>query len=170
MSARLIFSGYSLSFICMQPNSMFSPVCCTPRCSKPPVVYHTSVFWMGQERGKSLWQHPAQLGKLGVHEPHSREKSLAKIYVSWHWAVPPKGKDDACRVKLFPLLSSVHPISYVSVPVVCWNFSTGFLDYRKGSLINGWMSKLMFCGEKTVEKLLFCHIDDIIAGNSHFFK
>lgn len=147
----LIFPGYSLSFIYMQPNSTFSPVCCTPSCSKPLVVHPTSVFWMGQERSKSLWQHPALLGKLSTRELSLQGEITGQEGVCWHRAVPPQGKSDTGKVKLFLLSPWVPLILYVFASGVCWNFSIVLVDFKKQSLIDGWLSKLVLYGENTVK-------------------
>lgn len=34
---------------------------------------------------------------------------------------------------------------------MCWNFSPGLTDCYKGTLICGWLPKLMFCGRMMVE-------------------
>lgn len=63
-------------------------------------------------------------------------------------------KSPACRSpSLFPLpgyvaydsvlLSSVSKLAYYSAETVCCNFS-GNLDFQKGSLIHGWLSKTVF--------------------------
>lgn len=49
----LIFPGNSLMFIYMQPYSVFSPVCCTPSCSKPPVVHPGAL--LGKLSTTELW-------------------------------------------------------------------------------------------------------------------
>lgn len=47
-----------------------SPGNILPAPADPLVIRHSSVFWMGWEGSGTLWQHPAQLEKLGTH-PHT---------------------------------------------------------------------------------------------------
>ena len=59
-----------VSSICIPLMPSEGPGCCLPRPSPPPVVQHTSVFWMEREKSSPLapaWQRPAQLGKPGAH-------------------------------------------------------------------------------------------------------
>lgn len=43
------------------PGSVF------PAPSYPPVMQHSSVFWIGWERSGPLWQYSTQLEHLGIH-------------------------------------------------------------------------------------------------------
>ena len=76
------------------------------------------------------------------------EKSLAKKVISLHWAMPPWGTGDAGEVKMLLLPSPVCPNTYFSAPTMCWNFSSGNLDFQKGSLIHEWLPKTVFSRER----------------------
>lgn len=63
--------------------------------------------------------------------------------LSWHWAIPPWGRGDISKVKQFLLLSPMHLNLYFFAPTAWWNFSTGLLDFHRGS-VYGWLSKTVF--------------------------
>lgn len=56
-----------------------------------------------------------------------------------HWLVLPCGRADISKVKFFSY--PMCPISIFFSPTVCWSFSAGFLDFHKGSVVSGWLSK-----------------------------
>lgn len=49
-----------------------NPVSLSPSFPSSPVhAAYDSVLWMGQKRNERLWQHPAQLRKLGTYSRFS---------------------------------------------------------------------------------------------------
>ena len=72
-----------------------------PWLSPLPAGQHTSLFWMGEERSGSLWQHPTHPEKLDTHQ--SPERSLLAVRCT-------ALKEGRSRVKQF-LLSSLFIIS-----------------------------------------------------------
>ena len=53
------------------------------------------------------------------------------------------GKDDAGKVKLFFIAFSLCPNSIFLASVLCWNFYTWNLAFKKGSINPGCLSKIM---------------------------
>ena len=80
-------------------------------------------------RNKSLWQHPAQLGKLGFLTGSplpTQENSLGVLRLSGcHWGEVMLRHSRGGQTVLF------------FSPVRCWNFS-GNLGFHKGSPIHTW--------------------------------
>lgn len=77
-----------------------------------------------------------------------QEKSLAKEMIPWPWGVSVWRTSDAGAVKLFLLASPVCSNVYFSAPTMCWNFSSGNLDFHKISHIYEWLSKTVFFRER----------------------
>lgn len=66
----------------------------------------------------------------------------------WHWIVPTWRRSDASKLKLFFLTLSIHPNPYFFlVPIICWDFSTGNLNYHNSSLVCGWLPKRVFSND-----------------------
>ena len=83
--------------------------------------------------------------------PHRIHQRLKKIFPGPLLCC--LGWSDVGKVKLFLLPISVCPNSFFFSSAVCWNFSSGNLDFHKVSLICGWLSKTMFFMEsQTVAK------------------
>ena len=84
-----------------------------PYTSCPSDVQHTLVFYTGQERSGSLWQHPAHLGKLFLHSrilpfSHGRNHGPRRSLLALICATC--GGSDAAKVKVFLLSSLVYSI------------------------------------------------------------
>lgn len=62
-------------------------------------------------------------------------------YLRWFWAVPPLGKGDAGKVKLFLLPFPVYSDLSFFAPMVCWNFIRK-QDFHKSS--HPWVTKSVF--------------------------
>lgn len=60
--------------------------------------------------------------------------------------VLPRVRGDVGKVKLIFMLFDAS-ILYFFTQVICRNFSAGFLDFHKGTLACGWLSKLVFFGD-----------------------
>lgn len=57
------------------------------------------------------------------------------------------------KTKLFLLPTPVHSDTYSFALLVCWKFPFRNQDFRKGSLIHGWLSKAVFPrGPQTIPK------------------
>lgn len=125
--------GSTSLLLCSAPRSG----CWSPSHSPPPgFAAHDSVFWTGL-----LWQCVTQLGKLGVPSP-----ALTLPRGGSHWlrsvllvlsCAALKGwvKRVKSNCASYPFRCILPQISFV--PLVGWNFSTGLLDFHKGSLICG---------------------------------
>lgn len=101
---------------------------------------------------------PHTPGKAGCslihsHFPHGRNCGWWTSL--WALSCAPWGRDDAGRVKLFLLLSSVCTILDFFTPMAYWNFSAGLLNFHKGTLVHGQLSKLVFFWGKMVENSYF---------------
>ena len=98
---------------------------------------------MEWERNVPLWQCPTQLGKSGAHW-HASLSPVGEIngqeHLTRYWAVLPCGRGNVGKIKLFLFSSPMCPDLYFLSPVVCWNFSTGDLDFHKGLFVCGWLS------------------------------
>ena len=123
-----------------------SPIGYSSSLSLLPLIYtaHDSVVWRGWDITGPLWQHPTQLGKPGTHS-HTLTFPLGRNHVlrSSHepelmggviWVMP--------NCSSFPL--QCNWIYLFSPLTLCQNLSTGNLDYHKGFLICGWLSKIVF--------------------------
>lgn len=126
-----------------------SPMCCSPILFLSPLSHsvHNSVLWMGQERNGLLWQHPVLLGRPGTHShaPFSLQKKSR--------ARRPSLVTELCHLGEGATWVKSHCSSYplqciqtciIFAPTICWNFSTGLLDFPQGSLVCGWLSKTVF--------------------------
>lgn len=96
----------------------------------------TLMLCMLQERNECLWQHSTQLGKPTIHCPFpSWEKSQA---IKFSPKLCHLAGGDASKVKLFLLLTPVHPNScfalFCFTSTECLNFSAN-LDFHIGSLV-----------------------------------
>lgn len=97
------------------------------------------------EKELSFWQYPAHLGKPGTYSTCSL-LAMGEIMCQ--------------EVKLLLLPYSMDPISDcfpLFAPVVCWNISAGLSEFHKGTLIHGWLSKLVCWGvrgQKTYSAML----------------
>lgn len=54
-------------------------------------------------------------------------------------------------------------------PTMCWKFFAGFLAFHRGTLAHGWLSKLVFFGEETVEHS-FSAILLMLLIHTYFFQ
>lgn len=145
-----------ISMICiplMPPNS---PMWHSPSSSPHPVspgVQHISVFWMGRQRSGSAWQHSNAAGE-------ARHSLICSYFPSWEESRPEKVSlstklcclvDKVVWAKWNVLTLFSASISGSLCSVVCWNVSTEFPDFHKGSLVYVWLSKPVFSVWKTVE-------------------
>lgn len=124
-----------------------SPIFCSSSLFHPLVC--SSLFstrnWTREKW--ALRQHPTQLGKLalsGMLPLSLLRESTSQEGVFWPWAVPPWGTGDVGVIKSLLLPSPMHTTRGFFAPAVYWNFSTGNLDFHKGSLVHGWLSETVF--------------------------
>ena len=95
-------------------------------------------------------------GKARCSLPHSHSPPWGKSWsedFSCDWAVPPWERNDAGKVKLFLLPSSICPILdfFVAVLTLYWIFSIRLFTFHKDTLICGWLPNLLFFWRKTAE-------------------
>lgn len=121
-------------------------MCHSPSFLSPPFSHagQKSIPWMRWE-----WTGLAQLRKPGARSlnhsdfPSWEKPQAKKIYLAPKLCHLEMG--DAGKAKLFLLPTLMSKLMYFA-PTLCWNFSAGNLDFCKGSLICGWLSKTVFLG------------------------
>lgn len=81
--------------------------------------------------------------------------------LSWHSAAQLWGMGNADKMKLFLLPSSMHPIphSLFFLPMMCWHFSAGLLDFQIYTFTCRRQSK--FRGNRLVSTKVYCHQSNI---------
>lgn len=108
-------------------------------CHSPDLLSpYNLVLWMLQEKNGCLSWCPAQLGKSGSHSLvlpslHRRNHGMRRSPLAL--AVPPWGKCDVGKVKLFLLSMPMCPNSYfllhcsaVTSPLETWTYTKGLLS------------------------------------------
>ena len=138
-------------------NALQEPWLLSPSHSlqTPPVIQHTSVFWIEREGNGPLWQHPAQWGELRTHShaPTSPEGYIVGwAGFSWHLNCAALG--EKWRVKWnHSSYSSVHRVldNLLLLFHWCLELLRWFTGFHKDALIHGRLSKLMFFGGRVVE-------------------
>lgn len=124
-----------------------------------------SSWFNSLDRVREKWERSfTQLGKSSTPS-HALTFFMGKITgqdLSWPWTMPPWGRIDVNKIKLFYLPSPVCPNSHFFDPLVCWNFSTGDPDLNKVSLVCGWLSQtanklLLFLCQEGLELWFVVH-------------
>ena len=127
---------------------LFAPLA---ESSHPPShTVQNPVLWVGRERNEPLWHCPAQLGSqvlthtlsLSSMDEITGQEDLSR------WDLPKlcclRGQVRWVKCKTIHLTLSDEFKLVFLVSAMCWNFSAEDLNFHKGSVIHGWLSKMVF--------------------------
>ena len=121
-----------------------NPICCSLSLFLPP-SFSSQLTTLDGAREK--WASLGASCAAGKHSTPSYALTFPCIRnqgwesLSWHWAVPPCGKDDMNKSNYSSYPLQCIQTCIIFAPIACWNFSTGLLDFPQGFLVCGWLSK-----------------------------
>ena len=115
-----------------------------PAAHCPLGVQVSTVLWMEGDRDGHLRQGPTHPRKPDTPPSHARIAPPGRNH-SWEGPLGTELCHPGEEVMCVKSVCSSYSFQGIQFQIFfCWNFSAGLLDFHKGSLIRGWLSKSLF--------------------------